>query len=174
MKTKNKLSYFGILSFLFLTFYVWNFSFTWDFILGVTDFVVGLLILLTIGLVLATIIDYQRQIRIKRYFIVPIIQLLFIWAISDPVRNWQMESTFEKSEIIIESLETYKDQFGVYPETLSELSRKLNRRIPRWTNLGTRYWYEEDKVFGFGLRYQSYYGYTTAYSILSKEWSSQD
>ncbi|WP_303278277.1 hypothetical protein [Flavivirga aquimarina] len=95
--------------------------------------------------------DKKFNWRLKKYFLVSIIQLLIIWVISNPIRTWQIDSSLEKARLIIEPLENYNQQFGTFPATLTELRKKLSKDIPIRTNIGTRYWYEVDNKQDYRL-----------------------
>ena len=157
-----------------LTVYVWRFSFAWGFSFSVTHYVVGLLVVLIVGLIIGIIVDSKHDWQLKRYFIVSILQLLFIWAISNPIRSWQIDSSLEKGKLIIDHLETYKVQFGKYPTTLTELGEKINQNIPTRTNIGTRYFYQSNNGKDYILQFQSYYGYTAYYNEDRDDWIITD
>ena len=165
---------YGVASFVCLTAYIWRFSFVWKFVFSVTHFVVGLLILMVIGLLIARVIDNKFNWRLKKYFLVSLIQLLIIWAISNPIRTWQIESSLEKARLIIEPLQNFKQQFGKYPQSLAELKKIFEHDIPTRTNIGTRYCYEVDNKQDYRLWFVSYYGYTAYYNHEKDDWIITD
>ena len=168
------LSVYGVISLICLTAYIWRFSFVWEYFFSVTHYVVGLLIAMIVGLAIARLVDKKFNWRLKKYFLVSIIQLLIIWGISNPIRTWQIDSSLEKAGQIIEPLENYKEQFGIYPATLTELGNTLGTDIPIRTNIGTRYWYELDNNQDFRLWFHSYYGYTAYYNNEKEDWIITD
>tara|TARA_B110001450_G_scaffold159045_1_gene148367 strand:+ start:664 stop:1215 length:552 start_codon:yes stop_codon:yes gene_type:complete len=165
---------YGLISLVCLTAYIWRFSFVWEFVFSVTHYIIGLLIVIVIGLVFARVIDKKFNLRLKKYFLVSIIQLLIIWTISNPIRTWQIESSLEKARLIIEPLKTYKEQFGIYPQSLVKLGKTLEQDIPTRTNIGTRYWYEVDNEQDYRLWFVSYYGYTAYYNNEKDDWIITD
>lgn len=168
------LSVYGVISLICLTAYIWRFSFVWEYFFSVTHYVVGLLIAMIIGLVIARLVDKKFNWRLKKYFLVSIIQLLIIWGISNPIRTWQIDSSIDKARLIVEPLENYKQQFGVYPTTLTELRKKLKKDVPIRTNIGTRYWYKADNKQDYRLWFHSYYGYTAYYNNEKEDWIITD
>jgi hypothetical protein len=168
------LTIFAIPVFIFLTVYVWWFSFTWEFVVGVTHYVTALLILISIGLAVSLIIDRKFKIQLKRYFIVALIELLFIWLVSGPIRTWQVNASFSRAKLIKEPLEKFKLQFGTYPTSLTELEEKLKQDIPHWTYVGTEYEYKQDGHGSYTLGFNSYYGYKASYSKAYDTWGLFD
>ena len=160
------------LSFIGLIVYVWIFSFSWFF--DVNHFLVAMLVFLLVGLLIALFLDRKFNYGLKNYFWVSIVQLLLIWLVSSPIRNWQVESSLKKAELITKPLEFYKRQNGRYPNTLMELEKQLNIDIPLRTNIGTRFRYEVNSDNDYRLEFLSYYGYTTQYSIDDNEWFNYD
>lgn len=165
---------YGVLSLFCLTAYIWKFSFVWELIFSVTHFIIGLLVILIIGFVIAKLLDKKFGWQLKKYFLVSIIQLFIIWAISNPIRTWQINSSLEKAQLIIKPLESYKQQFGLYPTTLTELEKTLNKNVPTRTNIGTLYEYEIVKEQDYRLWFQSYYGYAAYYNKEKGDWIITD
>jgi hypothetical protein len=165
---------YGVLSLVFIILYVYRFSFVWEFLLGVTFYVIGLLVAILIGLVIAVKADKKFNWRLKQYAIISLIQLLVVWSIANPIRTRQINSSFEKARLIIDPLNTYKKQFGIYPKTLEELQQTLKLQIPSRTNIGTRYWYESDNGQDYRLWFHSYYGYSAFYNNEKNKWVMGD
>lgn len=162
------LTVFAIVSFVNLAAFVWLFSFDWLF--GAGPLVVVLLILIFVGLVVSILVDKKSGSRLKGYFIIALVELLFIWWISNPIRTWQINTSFTKAKDIIEPLIKFKTQVGTYPTTLTELEERLKLDIPRWTNIGTEYKYERDGNENYRLGFRSYRGYSAHYNKDKHEW----
>jgi hypothetical protein len=171
---KSTLIIFGILSMIILTLYVWNSSFAWEFAFGVTHYIVFLMIILIIGVFSSVYIDKKHKTELKYYFIIPLSQLLIIWALSTPIRDWQIKKSKENGVKITELIDSYKLQNGKYPKSLFELEEKLNLNIPKRTKIGTKFLYKvyEDGSYSFGFK--SYYGYNLNYNTLNKKWYITD
>lgn len=165
---------YGLFSLTFLTFYVWWFSFGWEFVFSVTHYVFGLFIVLILGFVIANKLDKNKGFKIKRYLLISAVQLILIWLIANPIRTWQIESSLEKANLIIEPLNSYKLKYNSLPITLEELGQKLNLEIPTRTNIGTRYLYQIDKEQEYSLSFQSYYGHTAYYNTEHEDWIITD
>jgi uncharacterized membrane protein len=168
------LTIYGILSLVCLTIYIWIFSFVWSFVFSVTFYEVGLLLTLSIGLILTVYTDKKFGLQLKRYFIVSVIQLILLLMVSNPIRTWQIDSSFDKARHIINPILTYKKQFKTYPSSLFELGQTLKQDIPIWTNIGTPYRYELNNNQGFRLSFRSYYGYTAYYNNEQDKWIITD
>lgn len=168
------LTIYAFFSLIGLTVYVWYFSFIWEFVFSVTHYIVGLLIAMFIGFLLTVKIDNKFKMSIKPYFIISIVQLLTIWVVSNPIRTWQINSSLDKARLIINPLDTYKQQFNTYPRSLTELKNELNHDLPERTNIGTFYSYELLSEKDYRLSFQSYYGYTTYYNKEKDEWIFMD
>jgi hypothetical protein len=104
------LTVFAIVSFVNLTAFIWWFSFNW--LLGVRPYIVGLFILIFIGLGLSSFMDRKFDSRLRRYFIVVLVELLFIWPIANPIRTWQVNESFTRAKGIIEPLKKFKLNLG--------------------------------------------------------------
>lgn len=154
--------------------YVWNFSFISEFGIGLFFYLIFLFIVLLIGLVISIFIDIKQSTKVKYYFIITIIQLLFIWLISNPIREWQIENSKHNGVAIIEIVEAYKERNGSYPKSLIELENEANIDLPIRTSIGTRYNYELYENDNYSLRFKSYYGYDYHYNKVKKEWYSAD
>ncbi|MFL5730637.1 MAG: hypothetical protein ACJ75J_14210 [Cytophagaceae bacterium] len=164
------LTIFAIVSFINIAAYVWWFSFVWEFVFGVKHYIIVLLILIIIGLSISIIIDKKFNSRLKKYLIVALVELLFIWSIANPIRTWQINASFTRAKDINESLKKFKTQFGTYPTSLTVLEEKLELDLPKWTYLGTVYEYEQDGNNNYWLRFRSYYGYTASYNKDVDDW----
>ncbi|RZS93589.1 hypothetical protein [Aquimarina brevivitae] len=171
---RKTLIIFGVLSMIILTFYVWNYSFAWEFVFGVTYYIVFILIALIIGILISIFIDKKHKSKLKYYFIISLIQLLIIWLVSTPIREWQIENSKEKGTQIIELIDKYKLQNGKYPKSLAELEKKSNLDIPERTKIGTKYLYQVYENGNYSLSFKSYYGYDLNYDKLNKEWYVTD
>jgi len=171
---KFTLVLFGILSFLFLVLYVWNFSFVWEFGFGLFFCLTFLLIVLLIGLVISILIDIKQSTKFKYYFIISIIQLLFIWLVSNPIREWQIENSKHNGVAIVEIVEAYKERNGSYPKSLTELENEANVDLPERTSIGTKYNYKLYENENYSIGFKSYYGYDYHYNKVEKEWYSAD
>ncbi|UOX33945.1 hypothetical protein LXD69_00165 [Flavobacterium sediminilitoris] len=101
-------------------------------------------------------------------------QLLIIWLLSIPVRNWQIEYSKEKGIDIVELVEKYKMNYGDYPKSLSEIDQKMKSDVPKWTALGTKYSYKFFENGNYSIGFKSYYGYNLQYNKLNKEWIAYD
>jgi len=164
---------FSLVSLINLTAYVWLFSFDWFF--GSTPYyILGLLILIIIGLVVSIFIDKKNNTGLKKYLLIALVELLFIWSIANPIRTWQIRTSLVEAEDISESLRKFKRQFGTYPTTLDDLQEKLKLDIPNWTYLGTVYEYEQDGNDNYRLSFRSYYGYTASYVKDEGDWIFND
>ena len=152
---------YGVVSFIFLTAYVWRFSFVWEFLFSVTHYIIGLLAILALVLNFTYKIDKKHGAKLKRYVWISITQLIIIWMVSNPIRTWQIESSINKAGLIMESLETYKLQYDCYPASLAELANNLD--LPRRTNIGTKYLYTQYGDEHYSLAFTSYYGYMASY-----------
>jgi hypothetical protein len=164
--TKGILIIYSGLSLLFILAYNFYYSFQWQFVFGIGEYMSGLLILILIALYISTKIDLKYNIQLKGYFKISLMQLVFVWIISKPIRTWQIDSSKEKGREIIDILESYKSSYSTYPESLDE----LDLDIPRRTNIGTRYWYEKIDNQQYELKFASYYGYWLSYVNDSGEW----
>lgn len=162
------LTVFAIISFVNLLAYVWKFSFDWLF--GATPYIVGLGILIFIGLGISILLDKKFDSRMRSFFIIALIELLFIWSIANPIRTWQIKASLAKAKDISDPLRKFKTQFGTYPTSLTDLQEKLKLDLPNWTYLGTVYEYEQDGNNNYWLRFQSYYGYTASYDKDKDDW----
>jgi len=171
---KSTLIIFGLLSFVILTFYVWNFSFTWEFVFSVVFYIILLLVILFIGIFISAKIDKKKKSKLKYYFIISFTQLLIIWLLSIPIRSWQIEYSKENGMNIVELVEKYKADYGNYPKSLSEIEQKMKSDIPKWTALGTKYSYEVFINGNYSIGFKSYYGYNLHYENLNKEWIATD
>ena len=171
---KFTLVLFGILSFLFLALYVWNFSFVWEFGFGLVLYLIFLLIVLIIGLVISIFIDIKQSTKFKYYFIISIIQLLFIWLVSNPIREWQIENSKHNGVGIVELVDAYKEKNGTYPKSLTELENETNVDLPKRTSIGTKYIYKLYENGNYSIGFKSYYGYDYHYNKVKKEWYSTD
>ncbi|WBX70346.1 hypothetical protein [Tenacibaculum retecalamus] len=171
---KNTLIIFSLLSFVILTLYVWNFSFTWEFVFSVVFYIILLLAILFIGIFISAKIDKKKKSKLKYYFIISFTQLLIIWLLSIPIRNWQIEYSKENGMNIVELVEEYKMNYGNYPKSLSEIEQKMKSEIPKWTALGTKYSYELFINGNYSIGFKSYYGYDLHYENLNKEWIATD
>jgi hypothetical protein len=175
--TKPKLTLlivFAVACFVNLTAYVWWFSFVWELVFSVTCYIVGLLLLVVVGLGISIFIDKKFGSSIRQYFIIALVELLFIWLIANPIRTWQIKQSFARANDIIEPLRKYKSQFGTYPTSLNEAETKLKRDIPDWTYLGTVYEYNSAGDENYRLNFQSYYGYTASYNKDEDDWIVAD
>jgi hypothetical protein len=130
--------------------------------------------LLLLGLFISARIDKKFNWMTKNYLIIAIVQLIFIWTASDPVREWQIESSYLKARPIIEKLNAFKLKFGRYPVTLSDLEEKIHQTIPRRTNIGTCYRYAVNNSSDYDLQFISYYGYVAHYDKHGDEWRLAD
>jgi len=153
---------------------VWWFSFAWEFVFGVNQYLIFLLILLFIGFVISVLIDKKYKTNLKTYYIISIVQLLFIWLIATPVREWQIKSSKDEGIQIAEQVESYKDKNDVYPISLAELENETNSNIPKRTIIGTKYIYELNENGNYYIRFKSYYGYDFHYDKVKKEWLTTD
>ncbi len=171
---KITLVLFGILSFLFIVLYVWNFSFAWEFGFGLILHLILLLIVLVIGLVIAVAIDAKQSTKFKNYFIILIIQLIFIWLVSNPIRVWQIENSKDNGLKIVELIDAYRDKNDAYPKTLTELENEMNVDLPKRTVIGTKYIYKLYENENYSIGFKSYYGYDFHYNKEKKEWYSTD
>ncbi|MEP2278835.1 hypothetical protein [Maribacter sp.] len=165
---------FGILSFLFLVLYVWHFSFAWEFGFGLIPHLVFLLIVLLIGFVLAVAFDAKQSTKFRFYFIISIIQLLFIWLISNPIREWQIENSKDNGVKIVELIDNYAEKNGTYPKSLIELENVTIIDFPKRTSIGTKYIYELLENENYSIGFKSYYGYNYYYDKDNKKWHSTD
>ena len=172
--SKNILTLYGVVSLFFLVAYVWNISFVWEYFSSVTFYVIGLLVILLVGLYITFHLDKNFKWKTKQYFKISIIQLVIIWGIANPIRTWQIDSSYTKARLIIEPLKTYKLQYGQYPTTLTELEEKLHQSIPTRTNIGTRYRYELNGGQDYTLHFISYYGYAAYYNNEKDKWVLTD
>ena len=168
------LTIYGVFSLMCLTVYVWHFSFIWEFVFSVTHYIVGLLIVMFLGLILTVKIDNKFKMYLKRYFIISIVQLLIIWIVSNPIRNWQINSSIDNARLIINPLDSYKQLFNNYPKSITELKNVLNQDLPERTNIGTFYLYELLNEKDYRLSFQSYYGYIAYYNKEKDEWIFMD
>ncbi len=166
---------FSLFSLFFLTFYIWWFSFTWEFIASIAEFIIALFIVLIIGLRITTFMDKRMNWKLSYYIRIAIIQLLFLWGISNPVRNWQIKKSKNRASIIIENLEKYKQEFNYYPSNLDIINNRYEIRLPVRTLLGTRYWYEvKEPKQDSSLSFYSYYGYIAYYNVKNHKWVFTD
>ena len=165
---------YGLLSLVILTFFNLNASFGLFYTLYLYSHFIGLFIAIALGLIISFYIDKKGKTLLKRYFIISIIQLVVVWTIAEPFRNWQIERAQLKAEQIIKPLEQYKKKYKSYPETLEKLKEKLNIEIPTRTSLGTYYWYEFDNRNSYKLSFYSYYGYIASYNKEKKKWGFFD
>lgn len=171
---KQTLIVFSLLSFAILTLYVRHFSFAWEFVVGVTFYILILLLILLIGFLIAFKIDKKKKAKLRYYFIISISQLLTIWILSIPVKKWQIEYAKKSTINIVTSVEKFKIKYGIYPKSLSEMEQKLNLDIPDWTALGTKYDYELLKNGHYTIGFKSYSGYDLHYEKQNKKWISND
>ncbi|WP_282074096.1 hypothetical protein [Polaribacter atrinae] len=172
--SKKNLIIFSLLSFVVLTLYVWNYSFTWEFVFSVAFYIIFLLVILFIGIFISARIDKKKNSKLKYYFIISFTQLLIIWLISIPTRNWQIEYSKENGMNIVELVEKYKMNYGNYPKSLSEIEQKMKSDVPKWTALGTKYTYDIFINGNYSIGFKSYYGYDLHYENLNKEWIATD
>ena len=163
---------YGVFSLLLLTSFVFYFSFSW--FIGIDAYVISLLIALSSATFIASKLDKKHRWKTRMYFRIAIVQLILIWTVSGPIRAWQIESSKAKSELIINSLELYKKDFGVYPNTLEQLKSTFNQSLPKRTNLGTKYWYSLIDNQKYQLYFKSYYGYYYQYVCDTGEWIYDD
>ncbi|WP_324024574.1 hypothetical protein QSV08_15315 [Maribacter sp. BPC-D8] len=172
--TKKILILFGILSMVLLTLYVWNYSFAWEFVFGVTHYIVLLLIVLIIGILISSYIDKKNKTKLKYYFIISLIQLLIIWSVANPIREWQVENAKKQGFQIVKLIDKYKLENKENPKSLIELEKEQNVDIPKRTKIGTKYAYKVYENGSYGLSFKSYYGYDFNYDKDSKKWISAD
>ena len=163
---------FSILSFVILTLYVSHFS--WEFVFSVVFYIIFLLSILFIGIHISIKIDKKKKSKLRFYFIISFTQLLIIWSLSIPIRNWQIEYSKENGMSIVNLVAKYKMDYGIYPKSLSEIEQKMNSDIPKWTALGTKYSYEVFKNGNYSIGFKSYYGYDLHYENMNKEWIATD
>lgn len=172
--TRSLLIVFSVVLFVILTAVVWWFSFSWELVFSVTYYMIWLLILFTIGFIVSLVIDNSFQAQLKKYFVIAVAELLLIWAVSNPIRTWQINASFAQAKAISESLKNFKSRFGTYPASLTELEKKLNLDLPDLTYLGTVYKYEQMGINDYRLWFQSYYGYTASYNKDYDNWRLSD
>lgn len=165
---------YGVFSFVFLLVYVWRVSFVWDYFFGPNAYIYVLMAAIIAGLLFALYFDQKKGWRLKRYFILSLLQLVLVWILAHPVRTWQINRSMERAKSITESLEAYKQKFGQYPVTLQELGEKLDKELPKRTCLGTRYFYQQHGQNDYRLKFMSYYGNTAYYNNEENTWLVTD
>jgi hypothetical protein len=161
---------FGIVTFFILLAYVWWYSFTWDFVFGVTFYIAVLAISISVALLAAIFLDRRYGLQVKRYFIVALAELLLIWLAANPVRTIQIEKSFAKGEQLAKSIDKFRNDFGIYPSSLEEIEVKLKLDLSKRSYLGTLYEYELAGRDSYSLRFISYYGYTAIYNGKERSW----
>jgi hypothetical protein len=165
---------FGLGSLVILLFFTWIISFLWEFTFSSNFLMICLMIILLLGLLLAYALDKKFSWQTKSYFIISIIELSIIGLIANPLRTWQIDSSIEKAQLIINPLEEYKLKYGFYPNSLSEVENAFQQMMPTRTNIGTRYNYKTVDGESFRLWFQSYYGYKAYYSMENNQWIFTD
>lgn len=129
------LLFYALCSLVVLTGYVWVFSFDVSFIYNISQLILSFLLVL--GLISALVLDWRLNSKLKRYWLLSITQLILIWAVSSPVKKWQIESSKNKAELLIQAIESHYDQHNSYPGTFLDIQED----IPLRSNLGTIYEY---------------------------------
>jgi hypothetical protein len=176
MKNPNKiiLTIYGVLSLSFIIAIFWIVSFSWTAFISTDVKIAFIFILLLAGLICFSYIDKVSKTKTKKYFIVSLIQFLIIWIFANQVRTWQIETSLKKGNLIIETLEKYKNNFGKYPDTFSQLDKDLNCETPRRTNVGTRFNLNKFELDDYSISFKSYYGYFYFYNSRQKQWFKRD
>jgi len=141
---------------------------------SVTIYIEFWLIISIIGLMLSIIFDIKLGSTTKKYFIVSTILVSFFCFFSTPIRTWLIASSYEKARHICIPLNLYKQKFGVYPNTLSDLENKLEINIPTRANLGTQYIYYTNDGKSYTIRFQSFFGQMAEYDSESDRWVMED
>ncbi|PZW37007.1 hypothetical protein LX95_02899 [Mesonia algae] len=168
---KGVLILFSIVSLLTLILIVWDLSFTWEFVFGVNFYIILLLIIISILAIISILIDKYKGFKTKKYFIISLIQLLIIWSIAEPVREFQIESSKKKGFKLIKLIESYKKRNNTYPKSLDELENII---APKITNIGTTYNYKLENNEEYQIGFKSYYGYYFNYDKKNNDWFSKD
>lgn len=147
-------------------------SHSFDWLLGVRHYMKMIFVLLIILLLLLFILDHYSKTSLKRYLLLSIAVWAIICFLFVPIKKFIEKQSENRAEVIINSIEKYKQDFGEYPENLNGQDFK---NLPIQNALGNYYYYltTTDKKTGekyFKISYYTFNGRVGYYSSRRKKW----
>lgn len=162
-----------IWSIIIVPFFSWFLlSHSFDWLLRVRYYMKMMFGLLIILLFFLFILDHYLKMSLKKYLFLSVTIWVIICVLFVPIKKFIEKQSEIRAEVIINSVEKYKQDFGAYPENLQGQNFK---NLPIRNALGNYYYYgrRADTKTGekyFVISYFTFNGRRGSYSSRGKKW----